>query len=244
MPPTTPCLLSLVAAGLGGALLGGACALVIARYAGLIQEGRCVSGATLRMALCSVFLPSRVLVSSNGRSMLVCSVVMAIVLAGLHASYGWGPAFCLHALAAVMLLLLAGIDARVWLLPDALTLPLMWLGFCVAWAGLGISLHDAVAGTALGFLFLTALAHGFRRLRGHDGMGGGDIKLLAALGAWVGWQSLAWVLLTASCLGIAYAMLRQRRFVPRGAYPFGPCLVLGGVAVFIEATAVHSWFSS
>lgn len=243
MPIAVQGVLPALAVGVGGMLAGRACAGVISRYAGLIEKGRNVDRFTLHLALFSGLGPSRHLAPARPRSKLFCSLAMGAVLSALHGQAGLVPAFWVLALAAAMLLLLAGIDMRVSLLPDALTLPLMWLGLLAAWAGLGISLHDAFAGVVSGFLFLAALAHGFRWLRGRQGIGGGDIKLLAALGAWIGWQDLAWVLLTASSLGIAYAMLRQRRLLPRGAYPFGPSLALGGMAVFMQGTAVHSWFS-
>ncbi|MBB5214678.1 prepilin peptidase [Parapusillimonas granuli] len=240
---TAPCALPAIAAGSAGFVLGAACARAVAAYARLVDGGHDIDGPTLLRALRAGFGVAGQAGRHGGPAMLCCGLVMAAAWAGLYCHAGFSPAFWALAPAAAMLLLLAGIDMRTSLLPDALTLPLMWLGLLASWAGLGLPLHDALAGAACGFLFLSVLAHGFHRLRGRPAMGGGDVKLLAALGAWTGWQDLAWVLLIASCLGIAYAMLRQRRLLPRGAYPFGPCLAAGGVAVFMQGTAVHSWFS-
>src|SRR5690606_32770961 len=98
--------------------------------------------------------------------------------------------------AAFMLMLLAHIDIRTRLLPDALTLPLLWLGLGAAWLGWGrVPLYDAVAGVMAGYGVLWLLLQGFRLLRGIEGMGYGDLKLVAALGAWLGWQALPGVLL-------------------------------------------------
>src|SRR3546814_4871418 len=83
-----------------------------------------------------------------------------------------------------------------------------------------------------------------RSLIGRDAMGHGDLKLLAALGAWLGWQALPWVLLLACFLGLVFAMWRQKSFRPRGEHPFGPFLAGCAAGVFLAPTAVHSWFRS
>src|SRR3546814_15678404 len=81
-----------------------------------------------------------------------------------------------------------------------------------------------------------------RSLIGRDAMGHGDLKLLAALGAWLGWQALPWVLLLACFLGLVFAMWRQKSFRPRGEHPFGPFLAGCAAGVFLAPTAVPSWF--
>src|SRR5690606_8605947 len=154
--------------------------------------------------------------------------------------YGYTPAAMQLAVAACMLMLLAHIDARTRLLPDALTLPMLWLGLADAWLGWGtVSLHDAVAGAMAGYGFLWLLLLVFRLLRGVEGMGHGDLKLLAALGAWLGWQSLPWVLLAACLVGIVFAMLKGKTLRPSGAYPFGPFLAAAGVTVFVATPGLH-----
>ena len=73
-------------------------------------------------------------------------------------------------------------------------------------------------------------------------MGGGDVKLMAALAAWTGGQVLIWIVLCASLAGVLFAMGMQRRWVPRGAYPFGPFLALAAAPVLVAGARVQSWF--
>src|SRR5690606_4955661 len=96
------------------------------------------------------------------------------------------------------LLALALIDAESGLLPDLLSLPLLWLGLLINLNGAFTQLHDAVLGAAAGYLSLWGICQLFLLLTGKVGMGHGDFKLLAALGAWLGWLSLPWVLLISS----------------------------------------------
>jgi leader peptidase (prepilin peptidase)/N-methyltransferase len=123
------------------------------------------------------------------------------------------------------LLALAWIDRRDYLLPDALTLPLLALGLgATAWLA-PAALLDHVLGAALAWLGLTVLAALYRRIRGEDGLGGGDAMLLAAGGAWLGWQGLPSVLVVASLCGLAEALLR--RLGRRDAIAYGAWLALG-----------------
>ncbi len=151
------------------------------------------------------------------------------LLVALQFGPGW-PAVC--ALAFTWLLLAAAvIDLRTMLLPDDLTLPLLWLGLLAAVAGLGFaSPTDAILGAAAGYGVLWAVYHAFRLLTGKEGMGYGDFKLLAALGAWTGWQGLPVTILLSSAVGALVGIavmlfLRQERSVP---IPFGPFLAAGG----------------
>jgi leader peptidase (prepilin peptidase) / N-methyltransferase len=143
-----------------------------------------------------------------------------------------------------LLIAAAGIDARTTLLPDQLTLPLLWLGLAVNSFGIVTDLESAVIGAMAGYLSLWLVYHGFRLLTGKEGMGYGDFKLLAALGAWLGWQALPMVLLLASLVGavvgIALILLRGRdRNIP---IPFGPYLAAAGWLALIGGdtlTAVY-----
>jgi leader peptidase (prepilin peptidase)/N-methyltransferase len=130
------------------------------------------------------------------------------------------------------LLVLAAIDVKHLLLPDVLTLPLLAAG--LLWQGArGRDLPvEALAGAALGGGLLWAVAAGYRRLRGQAGLGLGDAKLLAAAGAWTGWQGLPAVLLGASLSGLLLAAL-QRRLRSQQALAFGPHLALAGWAVWL-----------
>jgi len=129
------------------------------------------------------------------------------------------------------LLACAWTDLRTMLLPDLLTLPLLVLGLG-ATAVLDMdALLDHVLATALGYLSLFALAAGYRRLRGRDGLGLGDAKLLAALGAWLGLEALPVALLMAACLGLLAALVARLAgytVTARTRLPFGPFLALAG----------------
>ncbi|SHH21890.1 leader peptidase (prepilin peptidase) / N-methyltransferase [Pollutimonas bauzanensis] len=171
-----------------------------------------------------------------------CAVLMAACFAAMHGLHGGTLRFLALAMAGVLLLTLALIDARKRLLPDALTLPLLWLGLGLAWAGQGPALRDAVAGAMLGYGFLWLLSRLFSCLSRREGMGHGDVKLLAALGAWLGWRPLAMVLLAACLAGLLFAMAHQRRLRPAGAYPFGPFLAASGMAALMAGSEVHWHF--
>ena len=155
---------------------------------------------------------------------------------GLSAALAPALAFSIAALT------LAIIDLRHWVLPDALTLPLLWLGLLVNSAGLFISPRDAILGACAGYLALRGIATAFELAAGYEGMGGGDVKLFAALGAWLGWQSLPTVLLLASLSGLLAAcarLLARRRWRAR-AIPFGPHLALAGWLLLLWGERLRS----
>jgi leader peptidase (prepilin peptidase)/N-methyltransferase len=132
------------------------------------------------------------------------------------------------------LLALALIDAGHFLLPDALTLPLLGAGIVVALAGeraWPIAPGDAALGAGSGYLVLMAVGFFYRRLRGREGLGQGDAKLLAAAGAWTGWVGLPSVVLIAALAALAWALtdalIRRRRLDPARRVAFGVFLALG-----------------
>lgn len=106
------------------------------------------------------------------------------------------------------LLTLGVLDARHYWLPDALTLPLAFLGLTIGPWVTGVMLGDAVIGAAAGYGALLAIALSYRALRGREGLGLGDAKLLGALGAWFGWQALPFILLASSVLALVWVALR------------------------------------
>ncbi len=136
-------------------------------------------------------------------------------------------------LCCALLLTLARIDAQTGLLPDLLTLPLLWAGMLFHLAGGWIPLASSVGAAALGYGVLWLIFTLYRWRTGRDGMGFGDFKLSAALGAWLGLQSLAAALLVASLAGclVGYVGQRTGRWAPGGPIPFGPFLVLGGILI-------------
>ena len=139
------------------------------------------------------------------------------------------------------LVALTGIDLDTQLLPDGLTLPLMWLGLLAA-ATLGrgaepipVDLHSAVLGAAFGYLSLWGVYQLFRLATGKEGMGYGDFKLFAALGAWLGWQMLLPVILLAAGSGaiIGVLLILARRHARNVPIPFGPYLAVAGWLVMM-----------
>lgn len=134
---------------------------------------------------------------------------------------------------SAVLLSLALIDWDTTLLPDDLTLPLLWMGLLAAALGWSpIALTDAVWGAAAGYLVLWSVYWAFKLATGKEGMGYGDFKLLAALGAWFGWQGLVPILLMSSVIGaiVGIALKLRSSLRPGGYIPFGPFLAGAGFA--------------
>ncbi|MCC7277775.1 MAG: prepilin peptidase [Chromatiaceae bacterium] len=128
------------------------------------------------------------------------------------------------------LIVLAGIDIDTQLLPDSITLPLLWLGLLLSLAGGFASPRDAILGAALGYLFLWTIYQGFKLITGREGMGYGDFKLFALFGAWLGWQALPMILILSSVVGavIGLALLARRGQDRHTPLPFGPYLAAAG----------------
>ena len=133
---------------------------------------------------------------------------------------------------------LALIDLRTWRLPDALTLPLVGLGVAASTQGLlPTNLLGALIGAATGFAVLAGIGWGYRQFRGRDGLGLGDAKLLAAAGAWLGVESLPWLVLIAAVLGLALALVRTQPVRAETAVPFGPPLAVAFWCLFLAQVA-------
>ena len=116
-------------------------------------------------------------------------------------------------------------------------LPLLWAGLLINVSGTFVPLEQAVIGAAAGYLSLWIVYQAFLLLTGKHGMGFGDFKLLAALGAWMGWMSLPWIVLLSSVVGLAWALLlllaqRMQRDQPM---PFGPFLAIAGWIHLLES---------
>lgn len=137
--------------------------------------------------------------------------------------------------ACVTLLVLAVIDFRTYLLPDILTLPLLWAGLVYQLLFQPYLLTNAVVGAMVGYLILWSFYWLFKLTTGKEGMGYGDFKLLAALGAWLGWSFLPLLLLLSAGIGAVVGVVAQTRFPHlRGApFPFGPFLALAGWACLL-----------
>jgi leader peptidase (prepilin peptidase)/N-methyltransferase len=156
----------------------------------------------------------------------------AAAFAAVAWHFGFGPAAFLGFVLTAYLVALTGIDVDRQLLPDILTVPLMWIGLLASFWHLPGSavppaaLRDAVIGAAAGYLSLWLVFQLFKLATGKEGMGYGDFKLFAAIGAWLGWQMLPVVLILAAVVGAAVglALMATRRLGRGTPIPFGPYL--------------------
>ena len=164
--------------------------------------------------------------------------MMTAVLAALCAwRFGVGPEAIMAIVMTLALVPVAMIDADTQLIPDSIVLPLMWIGLAmslyhpvVGAETLFVAPHDAIVGAIAGYLSLWCIYWLFKLVTGKEGMGYGDFKLLAALGAWLGWQQLPLIILMSAVVGaivgIAIMVIRKHeRSVP---IPFGPYLAAAG----------------
>ena len=165
--------------------------------------------------------------------------LIEIFTALLSVFVAWKIGFGWTVLAALLftwvLILLSLIDAKTMLLPDNLTLPLMWVGIAVNYFSGFVDLQSSVLGAMFGYLSLWSLFHVFKLITGKEGMGYGDFKILAAIGAWGGWQILPFTVFVASFLGAIFGILWMiiQRKKDSQAIPFGPWLALAGFVAFI-----------
>jgi leader peptidase (prepilin peptidase)/N-methyltransferase len=139
-----------------------------------------------------------------------------------------------------ILIALAIIDFDEKLLPDSITLPLLWSGLAINFFGFFTSLESAVLGAMAGYLSLWSIFWLFKLLTGKEGMGFGDFKLFAALGAWMGWQALPMIILVASCCGsiIGIFMIVLKNHGRDTAIPFGPFLAMAGWLSLVYGTGL------
>lgn len=158
--------------------------------------------------------------------------------------WGFSPVTPALWLLLAALIALAFIDLDTHLLPDNLTLPLAWAGLLANLDGLLVPLPEAVIGAVAGYLVLWSVYHLFKMLTGKEGMGFGDFKLLAALGAWLGWKMLLPILLAASLSGalVGISLIVFAGHDRSKPIPFGPWLVLGGlIALFWGQDLLRFW---
>ena len=154
----------------------------------------------------------------------------------------WMAAFAIIFLWA--LIALTFIDADTTLLPDDITLPLLWLGLLVNISGVFTDIGSATVGAVGGYLVLWSVYWAFKLLTGKEGMGYGDFKLLAAIGAWLGWQLIPLVILLSAAVGtvvgIAGIVLKGR---DKGAkLPFGPYLAAAGFIALVWGQQLNAWY--
>jgi leader peptidase (prepilin peptidase)/N-methyltransferase len=163
-------------------------------------------------------------------------------LVAWHFGFGWAGGLAL--VFTWVLIALTFIDADTTLLPDSLTLPLLWLGLLVNVNGIFAPLQDAVIGAAAGYLILWSIYWLFKLVTGKEGMGYGDFKLLAALGAWMGWKMLLPIVLISSVVGavvgvVLMILARRGRDIP---IPFGPYLAAAGFITLLVGQPLAARF--
>ena len=187
---------------------------LIPMLSALVQRGRCrTCGARIEPL--------------HGRVEAVCAIIGALALGLLPGLDGAG-----WALLGWLLLTLAILDWRHFWLPDALTLPLAFLGLTLGLWVTDVSLADRFIGAAAGYCGLLLVALGYRAARRRDGLGLGDAKLFGALGAWFGWQALPFILLMAASLGLmaVLASIGSGRAVDRTTrIALGTCLAVAAL---------------
>jgi leader peptidase (prepilin peptidase) / N-methyltransferase len=160
--------------------------------------------------------------------------LVELLTAVLSAACFWrfGPTYtCLAALVFTWLLIaMSGIDFKTMLLPDDLTLSLLWLGLLLSCWSMFVTPIQAITGAAAGYLSLWSVYWLFKKFTGKEGMGFGDFKLLAALGAWTGIQSILMIVILSAAAGalIGMALIAIRRHQSQLPMPFGPFLAIAG----------------
>ena len=166
---------------------------------------------------------------------VVAFAILGFTIGGIYA-----------AIFTFVLITLAAIDANEKLLPDQLTLPLLWLGLLINIDGTFVPLSEAVIGAVSGYLFLWTIYWLFKLATGKEGMGYGDFKLLAALGAWLGWQMLPLIVLLSSALGaiVGLCMILFGNRERNSQIPFGPFLASAGWIAMIWGDNIVSWYLS
>lgn len=142
------------------------------------------------------------------------------------------------------LITLTMIDFDHMLLPDQITLPLLWLGLLININGTFVPLTDAVIGAAVGYMSLFSVFWLFKLLTGKEGMGFGDFKLFAVFGAWIGWQLLPLLILMASVVGaiIGIGLMLFKNHNKEQGIPFGPYLAIAGWITLLWGEGIWSWY--
>lgn len=186
-----------------------------------------------------------------GTSISVRYPVVEGLTAILSAAAAWKFGFGWMALGSIIftwaMIALAFIDLDTTLLPDDITLPLLWVGLLFNSFGIFTSLQSAVIGAMAGYLILWSIYWLFKLVTGKEGMGYGDFKLLAAIGAWLGWERLPVTILLSSVVGAAVGIamvifVKHDRRIP---IPFGPYLAGGGlVALFFGSSLTRAYLNS
>ena len=167
-------------------------------------------------------------------------IAMALHLAW---HFGSGPRLVAVIVLIGFLVPLVIVDIEQLVLPDRLTMPLLWTGLAVNLQGLFATLHSVIIGAMAGYLSFRILLETYRRLTGRQGLGRGDCKFLAALGAWLGWQMLPTIVLAAVAgqVLLLLVLMTAGRAGWRTQVPFGPALAFGGWVALAWGETLPAW---
>lgn len=173
-------------------------------------------------------------------------LVTAILSVVIAANYGVTFTTLMLLVLTWGLICLTLIDVDHMLLPDQITLPLLWLGLLVNINGAIVPLQDAVVGAVVGYMSLFSIFWLFKLITGKDGMGHGDFKLVALFGAWIGWQLLPLLILMASAVGavIGISLMVFKNHQREQAIPFGPYLAVAGWITLLWGNGIWTWYLS
>lgn len=179
-------------------------------------------------------------ISSRYPLVELASGIASVVVA---TQFEWGSELALALVFTWSLLCLTLIDWDHQLLPDDITLPLLWLGLMANFWGIFTDLESAVLGAVLGYGILWSVYWIFKLLTKKEGMGYGDFKLLAALGAWLGWQALPMIILLSSLVGatIGIGLIALKRLQRDQPMPFGPYLAAAGWLLLMMGDSLTQW---
>lgn len=193
-----------------------------------------------------LFLKGKCSQCKNAISIRYPLVELSTMLLSLVIAHQFGATFetLLLLILTWGLICLTLIDLDHMLLPDQITLPLLWLGLLVNINGTFVSLTDAVIGAAVGYMSLFSVFWLFKLLTGKEGMGFGDFKLLALFGAWLGWQLLPILILMASVVGaiVGISLIVFKNHKREQAIPFGPYLAVAGWITLLWGENIWSWY--
>lgn len=186
--------------------------------------GHCAAPISLRYPLIEAFTA-------------LCSLIVV-----WHFGYGWPLLFAL--LLTWSLIALSFIDIDSQLLPDSITMPLLWLGLLLSLFAIFTDPHASIFGAVAGYLSLWSVYWGFKLLTGKEGMGYGDFKLLALFGAWLGWQYLPMIILLSSLVGavIGVAMIALGKHDAGKPIPFGPYLAAAGWLALVWGDKINNLY--
>ncbi|MDC8830175.1 prepilin peptidase [Alteromonas gilva] len=176
----------------------------------------------------------------------VVELLTALLSVWIAAHFGPSPEAFVGIVLTWLLVAMTFIDLDKMILPDQLTLPLLWIGLLASIYPVFVAPADAILGAAIGYLILWSIYWAFKLLTGKEGMGYGDFKLLAALGAFTGWQGLLMIILLSSFVGAVFGiviMLRQKQGKDM-AIPFGPYLAIAGwLTLMYQDTITTAYFN-